>query len=147
MQEEDGRTAASYFAESGQERPLQQLIDKGADLNMVGHAELTPLMYAIKKEQTSVVIKLLNTTLVDCNKRTTKGRSALWFAVEQNSIKVMTELLGNGDGINQEDDYQVSPLFLAAKKGHEEAVNLLVKQGTAVDKEDNSQVTPLIWAM
>lgn len=96
MQDEDGRTATSYFAESGQ--------------------ELTPIMYAIKKEQTSVVIKLLNTTLVDCNKRTTKGRSALWFAVEQNSIKVMTELLGNGDGINQEDDYRVHHCFWLPKK-------------------------------
>ncbi len=105
---------------------------------MVDYTELTSLMYTIKKEQTSVVIKLLNTTLVDCNKRTTQGRSALWFAVEQNSINVMTELLGNGDGINQEDDYQVSSLFLAAQNGHEEAVKLLVKQGTAVDKEDNS---------
>ncbi|KAK1248194.1 hypothetical protein MKX08_006414 [Trichoderma sp. CBMAI-0020] len=147
MQDEDGRTAASYFAELGQERSLQQLIDEDADLNMADHTDLTPLMYAIKKEKTNTVMKLLNTARVDCNRRMTNGRSALWFAVELNSIKIMAELLGNGDGINQEDDYRVSPLFLAAKKGHKDAVELLIKRGAAVDQKDNSQATPLIWAM
>ncbi|KAM0510950.1 hypothetical protein ACHAPE_010381 [Trichoderma viride] len=147
MQDEDGRTAASYFAELGQERPLQQLIDKGADLDMADHTEVTPLMHAIKNKKTNIVMQLLNTTQIDCNKQMTNGRSALWFAVERNNTKIMLELLGNGDGIDQEDDYRVSPLFLAAKKGHEEAVKLLIKRGAAVDKEDNSQATPLIWAM
>lgn len=147
MQDEDGRTAVSYFAERGEERPLQQLIDKDADLDMADHAELTPLIYAIKKERTDMVKKLLNTARVDCNKRMTNGRSALWFAVERDNIKIITELLGNGDGINQEDDYRVSPLFLAAKKGHTKAVDHLIKQGAAVDREDTSQATPLIWAM
>jgi ankyrin repeat protein len=158
MQDEGGRTAASYFAELGQQRSLQQLIDNGADLDMADHTELTPLMYAIKKKRKNIVKQLLNTTRVDCNKRMTNGRNALWFAVEQNSaleqksateqdsIDIMVELLGNGDGINQED-YRVSPLFLAAKKGHKNAVEQLIKRGAAVDKEDKSQATPLLWAM
>jgi ankyrin repeat protein len=147
MQDDDGRTAASYFAELGQERPLQQLIDNGADLDMADHTELTPLVYAVKNEKKNIVMQLLNNTQIDCNKQMTNGRSALWFAVEQNNIKAIEELLGNGGGIDQEDDYRVSPLFLAARKGHKEAMELLIKRGAAVDRADSSQATPLIWAM
>ncbi|UKZ67002.1 uncharacterized protein TrAtP1_008166 [Trichoderma atroviride] len=116
FQDEDGRTAASYFAELGQEQPLQQLIDKGADIDMADNTELTPLIYAIKKEKTNIVKKLLNSTWIDRSKRMAGGRSALWFAIERNSIKIMEELLGNGDDINQEDNYRVSPLFFGCPK-------------------------------
>ena len=74
-------------------------------------------------------------------------RSALHFAARSANRKLVARLLDEGEGVNQVDDWDITPLYLAAKEGHQDVVALLLERGAAVNQADDRGMTPLYVAV
>ncbi|XP_040889094.1 dynein heavy chain 12, axonemal-like [Toxotes jaculatrix] len=68
-------------------------------------------------------------------RRTLRGQTPLFLAVEQGLIDNVTFLLKHGSHPDSEDQDQDSPLLVAIRSGHTELVKLLLLRGSRVNQE------------
>lgn len=106
----------------------------------------TALSWAIGKGHLPVTKQLLRDG-ADPNIRDDKGRSPLWWAAF-NGDRAMLELLTAIDQlvVDTPDKFRMTPLSVAARKGHEAAVKLLLEKGARPDFKDHKGHTPSWWA-
>lgn len=78
-------------------------------------------------------------------KRFSPGSIATYLYEEGNESIVFAFLLWcGGSEVNRADEFQRTPLYWAAKRGHEAVVNLLLERGADVNVMDDLEDTP-IW--
>ena len=65
--------------------------------------------------------------------------TALHYAAYQGELDVVKELIARGAELNAQTGQGITPLHLAARKGHKELVEYLVKEAEAEDLPDNLQ--------
>ena len=98
----EGRVAAKTLMDAaclGDLKLLQQLIKKGADVNMKTLDERTPLMCAARGGHLDVV-KALIALGADVNAKTIYGHTALMEAAEKGNLGIVKALLDKGADVN-----------------------------------------------
>ena len=105
-----------------------QLIEAGADVNVVGKLGLTPLTCAASQGNVQVVEALLKR-----GARLNEGpRSALANAAEYGQVETVRLLLRAGADVNGIAK-DTKPIVAAASKGHVEIVDILISAGANVN--------------
>ncbi|KAK3896460.1 hypothetical protein C8A05DRAFT_20565, partial [Staphylotrichum tortipilum] len=128
VEERCGWVPLLYAAEKGYEAVLQQLLDKGAAVDVVDHDGRTPLSWAARNGREAVVRQLLDKgAAVDMADR--DGRTPLWWAARNGDEAVVRRLLDKGAAVDVADGDGRTPLWWAAWNGHEAVVRQLLDKG------------------
>ena len=119
------------------------LMQSGADVNARDVDGFTPLHAATWQRNVSVTAALLACS-ADVRARYLEGNEPLHEAVKvRNNGSVVMLLLQNGADVNAQDDYGVTPLHVAAEKGHLGMVSLLLSHGASPGARNEFGETPL----
>ncbi|XP_043118840.1 kinase D-interacting substrate of 220 kDa B isoform X3 [Puntigrus tetrazona] len=142
---ENGQTALMLASEQGSLEIVQELIRRGANVNLDDIDCWTALISAAKEGHTEVVKELLENN-ANVEHRDMGGWSALMWAAYKGRAEVARLLLEKGANPNITGQYSVYPVIWAAGRGHAEIVQLLLQHGAKVNCSDKYGTTPLIWA-
>ncbi|XP_073228584.1 ankyrin repeat domain-containing protein 16-like [Porites lutea] len=145
-----GSTALHFAAGSSHNSGeiLRCLIENGADVNGVNKVKHTPLMIAAKRGHINALTLLIKHG-ADVDLQDSDGYKALHHAVYGSDVssEILSCLIGIGADVNARTNNGVTPLMIAAEKGHINAVTSLVKCGANVDLQDKDGQTALHHAM
>ncbi|KAG7465841.1 hypothetical protein MATL_G00157980 [Megalops atlanticus] len=142
---ESGQTALMLAAEQGSLEIVQELIRRGANVNLDDVDCWTALISAAKEGHVEVVKELLANN-ANLEHRDMGGWSALMWSAYKGRVEVARLLLEKGANPNITGQYSVYPIIWAAGRGHAEIVHLLLQYGAKVNCSDKYGTTPLIWA-
>ncbi|KAJ8270986.1 hypothetical protein GJAV_G00121490 [Gymnothorax javanicus] len=143
---DNGQTPLMLAAEQGSLEIVQELIRRGANVNLDDVDCWSALISASKEGHVEIVKELLeNSAYIE--HRDMGGWTALMWAAYKGRVEVATVLLQNGANPNTTGQlYSVYPIIWAAGRGHAEIVRLLLHHGAKVNCSDKYGTTPLIWA-
>ncbi|XP_034431896.1 kinase D-interacting substrate of 220 kDa B isoform X1 [Hippoglossus hippoglossus] len=142
---DNGQTPLMVSAEQGNLEIVQELIRRGANVNLDDVDCWTALISAAKEGHIEVVRELLENN-ANLEHRDMGGWTALMWAAYKGSTEVAQMLMGKGANPNITGQYSVYPIIWAAGRGHAEIVHLLLQHGAKVNCSDKYGTTPLIWA-
>jgi len=126
-------------------RPLQLLLDRGAEVDAKDGGGWTPLSWAAMGGHEAVVQLLLNRG-AEVNAKDKAGSTPLSQAAREGYKTVVQLLLDRGAEVNTKDAKGWTPLSLAAIGGHEAVVQLLLDRGAEVNTKDAEGWIALSWA-
>uniref|UniRef100_A0A8C2Q0X0 Kinase D-interacting substrate 220b n=1 Tax=Cyprinus carpio TaxID=7962 RepID=A0A8C2Q0X0_CYPCA len=143
---DNGQTPLMLASEQGSLEIVQELIRRGANVNLDDVDCWSALISAAKEGHVEVVKELLeNSAYIE--HRDMGGWTALTWASYKGRVEVAKFLLETGANPNTTgQQYSVYPILWAAGRGHAEIVNLLLEHGAKVNCSDKYGTTPLIWA-
>uniref|UniRef100_A0AAV2K717 KAP NTPase domain-containing protein n=1 Tax=Knipowitschia caucasica TaxID=637954 RepID=A0AAV2K717_KNICA len=143
---DNGQTPLMLAAEQGSLEIVQELIRRGANVNLDDVDCWSALISASKEGHLEVVKELLeNSAYIE--HRDMGGWTALTWACYKGRTEVCKLLLEEGANPNTTgQQYSVYPIIWAAGRGHSEVVRLLLEHGAKVNCSDKYGTTPLIWA-
>ncbi|XP_013885441.1 kinase D-interacting substrate of 220 kDa B [Austrofundulus limnaeus] len=142
---DNGQTPLMLAAEQGSLEIVQELIRRGANVNLDDVDCWSALISAAKEGHVEVVRELLeNSAYIE--HRDMGGWTALMWASYKGRVEVTKLLLEEGGNPNTTGQYSVYPIIWAAGRGHSEIVKLLLHHGAKVNCSDKYGTTPLIWA-
>ncbi|XP_035986448.1 kinase D-interacting substrate of 220 kDa B isoform X4 [Fundulus heteroclitus] len=142
---DNGQTPLMLAAEQGSLEIVQELIRRGANVNLDDVDCWSALISAAKEGHLDVVKELLeNSAYIE--HRDMGGWTALMWAAYKGRVEVTQLLLDNGANPNTTGQYSVYPIIWAAGRGHGEIVQLLLQHGAKVNCSDKYGTTSLIWA-
>uniref|UniRef100_A0A8D0D320 Kinase D-interacting substrate 220b n=1 Tax=Sander lucioperca TaxID=283035 RepID=A0A8D0D320_SANLU len=133
-------------AEQGSLEIVQELVRRGANVNLDDVDCWSALICAAKEGHDDVVKELLeNSAYIE--HRDMGGWTALMWAAYKGRLEVTELLLENGANPNTTgQQYSVYPIIWAAGRGHADIVKVLLGAGAKVNCSDKYGTTPLIWA-
>lgn len=120
-------------ASNGDLEQIEQLLDKGADLNALVLEGPTPLMEAAAEGHVDAV-KLLLKRGAYVNLKRSHGCTALMRASQGGHIEVVRLLLNNRADVNAKDERNWTALTFASLHGHLEIAELLLDKGAKIQK-------------
>ncbi|XP_075873339.1 kinase D-interacting substrate of 220 kDa B isoform X2 [Nelusetta ayraudi] len=142
---DNGQTPLMLAAEQGSLDITQELIRRGANVNLDDVDCWSALISAAKEGHMDVVKELLeNSAYIE--HRDMGGWTALMWAAYKGRLEVTQLLLESGANPNTTGQYSVYPIIWAAGRGHADIVKLLLTSGAKVNCSDKYGTTPLIWA-
>nr|XP_046228914.1 kinase D-interacting substrate of 220 kDa B isoform X2 [Scatophagus argus] len=143
---DNGQTPLMLAAEQGSLEIVQELIRRGANVNLDDVDCWSALISAAKEGHVEVVKELLeNSAYIE--HRDMGGWTALMWAAYKGREEVTKLLLEHGANPNTTgQQYSVYPIIWAAGRGHADIVKLLLQNGAKVNCSDKYGTTPLIWA-
>lgn len=143
---DNGQTPLMLASEQGSLEIVQELIRRGANVNLDDVDCWSALISAAKEGHVDVVNELLeNSAYIE--HRDMGGWTALTWASYKGRVDVARVLLENGGNPNTTgQQYSVYPIIWAAGRGHADIVKLLLDHGAKVNCSDKYGTTPLIWA-
>jgi hypothetical protein len=122
----------AYF---GIDKAIQQLLDKGAAVEIKDTSGRTPLSWAAERGHEAVVQQLLdNGAAIETTDNL--GQTPLSLAAECGHEAVIQQLLDNGAAIETMDNLGRTPLSWAAWHGHRAVVQQLLDNGAAIETMD-----------
>ncbi|XP_034531507.1 kinase D-interacting substrate of 220 kDa B [Notolabrus celidotus] len=142
---DNGQTPLMVASEQGSLEIVQELIRRGANVNLDDVDCWTALISAAKEGHIEVVRELLENN-ANLEHRDLGGWTALMWAAYKGRTDVAQLLLDKGANPNITGQYSVYPIIWAAGRGHAEIVHLLLQHGAKVNCSDKYGTTPLIWA-
>ena len=128
---------------------VKMLVEAGANASYKNNYEQTALMFAARYCANDQIVKYLVLS-ADANMENTDntGKTALMYAIENNSDAVLQYLINAGANFNALDNKQNTPIMLAVKKGNELAVRRLVKEtGINLDTQNADGDTVFMLAV
>ncbi|XP_037541917.1 kinase D-interacting substrate of 220 kDa B isoform X2 [Nematolebias whitei] len=142
---DNGQTPLMLAAEQGSLEIVQELLRRGANVNLDDVDCWSALISAAKEGHVEVVKELLeNSAYIE--HRDMGGWTALMWASYKGRVEITRMLLEEGGNPNTTGQYSVYPIIWAAGRGHSEIVKLLLHHGAKVNCSDKYGTTPLIWA-
>lgn len=116
-------------AYNGKLAEVENLVAKGANVNLQDQKKRTPLIFAATNGHTSVV-KFLIESGADVNAKDSGGQTALLYACKRSFNEIAAFLLENGAEVNvQSKKKGITALMLAAVWDNVELVQLLLEHG------------------
>ena len=91
-----------------------------------------------------LLITIAAVVLVGCG--ASEAEFALLKAIQEGNIKAVKQHLATGADVNAKNRDGVTPLHVAAAKGHKEVAELLIAEGANVNAKDMAGWTPLFGA-
>lgn len=144
MTDDYGRTVLHLAAETGNEKVVAWLLQKGVNPDGKDSEGETALHKAALRGQSDVVEILLKHG-ADHAATDNAGRAAVHFAA-MGCAKTLKLLVKRGASLRLMDKYNNSPLHLAAGAGNDESVRYLVRAGLDMDAQTIYGDTPLHFA-
>uniref|UniRef100_A0A7N6BIY0 KAP NTPase domain-containing protein n=1 Tax=Anabas testudineus TaxID=64144 RepID=A0A7N6BIY0_ANATE len=142
---DNGQTPLMLAAEQGSLEIVQELVRRGANVNLDDVDCWSALISAAKEGHLEVVRELLeNSAYIE--HRDMGGWTALTWACYKGRVEVAKLLLEQGANPNTTGQFSVYPIIWAAGRGHADIVKLLLQNGAKVNCSDKYGTTPLIWA-
>lgn len=140
-QDDLGRTALSFAAESGRNTVLKELLEKGASVDLADKNGETPLLWATKNNHTGEVSLLLRYQ-ADPTKRNINDISSLDLAITSGPAPIISTIINAKPNFESANNDGNTPLLLAAKLGNEKIVEKLIQAGanTAVTNGSGKNV-------
>lgn len=142
----NGSTPLIVAASVGQDKVVDYLLNKGADIQAVNKMGMSALHYAVNGEHLEVVKRLIEKG-ADVNIQSMMG-SPLHRAVFNGNTEMIRLLLGAGADV---DSVMASsgwtPMHIAALSGWYEAAKLLVDNGSGLNIVDKRGATALYYAV
>uniref|UniRef100_A0A3B3UAG7 Kinase D-interacting substrate 220b n=1 Tax=Poecilia latipinna TaxID=48699 RepID=A0A3B3UAG7_9TELE len=142
---DNGQTPLMLAAEQGSLEIVQELIRRGANVNLDDVDCWSALISAAKEGHLEVVKELLESSAY-IEHRDMGGWTALMWAAYKGRVEVTRLLLEQGANPNTTGQYSVYPIIWAAGRGHADIVKLLLEHGAKVNCSDKYGTTSLIWA-
>ncbi|PWA14356.1 hypothetical protein CCH79_00018504 [Gambusia affinis] len=142
---DNGQTPLMLAAEQGSLEIVQELIRRGANVNLDDVDCWSALISAAKEGHLEVVKELLESSAY-VEHRDMGGWTALMWGAYKGRVEVTQLLLEHGANPNTTGQYSVYPIIWAAGRGHADIVKLLLEHGAKVNCSDKYGTTSLIWA-
>jgi ankyrin repeat protein len=124
---------------------LEELLDKGADINAKGRYGITALMLSSERGHVGVV-QLLLAKGADVSAKDDLGVTALMHASDKGHVDAAELLLDKGADVNAKDKDGGTALMQASFAGHVDVVNLLLANGADINAKDKDGKTALMAA-
>ena len=143
----NGRTALHWAALYGQNKVIELLLARKADVNSLDEDGFTPLHWAATFNQSDAV-KLLLANKANMNLKVPKyGWTALRLAVIHGHIATAEAILNAGADPNVKDEENIHLLHQAVIRGNKQMIELLLANGCDVNQKDADGDTPLTEAL
>jgi ankyrin repeat protein len=124
-----GSSNIHQLVSSGKIREISQQIASVDKKSIDGVVNgMTPIMLAASSGNVEI-IDLLFTQGADPNKRGSSERTALQYATEKNHIGAAKRLLAYGANIDDYDNGRLTPLIMAANRGHTQLALFYIEKG------------------
>ncbi|MBU7572384.1 MAG: ankyrin repeat domain-containing protein [Hydrogenophaga sp.] len=131
-----------HFVNRGRLDMAGLLLRHGANVNQGGVTKLTPLIWAVSREDEPMAGLLLDHGAL-CTPDAVHLRNPLhWAVVEGGSLDLVTRLRGKVD-INARDGAQRTPLMLAVEESRLDLVRYLLDEGAEINLRDHLGNTAL----
>jgi len=132
--------------ENGNEKIVEFLVERGADINKDNDDGYSPLVAACLMDNENIVKYLIDHG-AELNNLDEHGCNPLISACENGNENIVKYLVEHGEDVNEEKNgYGNTPLITACDNGCETIVKYLVEHGADVNKNNNDGDTPLISA-
>jgi cytohesin len=142
QQDGDGLTVLHYAVASDQLKVVEELIRRGARVDLRDREGRTALHRAASYE---MAVILLNAN-ADPEARDEVGWTPLHKSARRGHRGAVSALIEFGANIEAVDAEFRTPLHKAAFRGHKEIVELLLQSGANAEAKDMEGNTPLSWA-
>ncbi|KAM9053199.1 ankyrin repeat and SOCS box protein 3 isoform 1-T1 [Megaptera novaeangliae] len=142
----EGFCALHLAASQGHWKIIQILLEAGADPNATTLEETTPLFLAVENGQIDVVRLLLHYGADVTGSHSMCGWNTLHQASFQENAEIIKLLLKKGANKECQDDFGITPLFVAAQYGKLESLSILISSGANVNCQALDKATPLFIA-
>ncbi|MBZ3880416.1 Ankyrin repeat and SOCS box protein 3 [Sciurus carolinensis] len=142
----EGFCALHLAASQGHWKIAQILLEAGADPNATTLEETTPLFLAVENGQIDVLRLLLRHGANVNGSHSMCGWNSLHQASFQENAEIIKLLLKKGANKECQDDFGITPLFVAAQYGKLESLNILISSGANVNCQALDKATPLFIA-
>jgi ankyrin repeat protein len=141
----NGITALNLAVDANRIDIVEILLDNGADVFLQDRRELTPLIHAVKNGYVDIIEAIIQKG----GKRIMyQGDNLLckplhWACLygQLESIKILYDY---GVYLNDQNNYQKTPLFFASRNGYSNCVEYLVERGANVYVKDSNHRLPFI---
>jgi uncharacterized protein len=125
---------------------IGQLLDQGVDKNTRGREGVTPLIWALIK-QNKAGYKYLLEQGADPNLQIEQGDSAVSFAAIHEDVDFLALALRYGGNANVVDPHTgKTPIYDSIDHRRTDSVRLLIRNGADLNFKDRTGVTPLMHA-
>ncbi|XP_054431424.1 ankyrin repeat and SOCS box protein 3 isoform X2 [Pteronotus mesoamericanus] len=142
----EGFSALHFAASRGHWKIVQILLEAGADPNATTLEETTPLFLAVENGRIDVLRLLLRHGANVNGSHSMCGWNALHQATFQENAEIIKLLLKRGANKECQDDFGITPLFVAAQYGKLESLSILISSGANVNCQALDKATPLFIA-
>ena len=123
---------------NGDIQKIQNLIDKGYNVNSPDPHGITPLLYSIEMQNPNIV-NLLIQNGADVNAKSKMGYTPLYYALDLKKADIVDLLLQNGANPNFQDHEGKTYLHITSDA---ELAKILIKYGAKLDIKDKHGRTP-----
>ena len=132
---DSGATPLCIAAQNNFPRIVEQLVRRGADVNLAAYQGTTPLFSAAGKGNLEAVRALLQAPAIAVNLAREDGLMPLAIASQEGHKDIVRLLLRKGADPNRAHKSGLSPLQVASLNGHAGIVEMLLDAGADMDAE------------
>ena len=122
---------------------VEALIQKGAEINVVGTWGNSPLTEAARKDQREDIMTLLLKAGADPNHKDNWGMTALLRSAERGSVASVKIMFENKANMNHQSNTGLTALIVAARAAHQAVVEYLLEQAADVTLMNEDGLTAL----
>lgn len=138
-------TSIAFPCQEGYLEMVKLLVDHGADVNLQGFRNFTPIRVAAQNGHLEIV-KYLAEHGADIDFKAMDGATPLEHAASKGHLEIVTFLVETGANVNNIDAEGDFPLGEAAKKGYTAIIEVLINAGADLQIKDSSNRTAVEMA-
>jgi hypothetical protein len=139
--DKEGYTALHWACMRAHWNIAKYLIEKGADLNVVGGDGGTQINWAVHHDNVDIIKTLIDKG-AKLNIQNQWGMTELHTAIWRGNIHVVEYLLDQGSDPNIKTNEGWTAMHYAYRSGHDNVIALLKKRGVSMSEKDNMGRTP-----
>jgi len=141
VKNKNGYTALHWACMRAHWNVVKYLVEKGADLNVVGGDGGTQINWAVHHDNLEIV-KLLVENGAKLNSQNQWGMTELHTAIWRGNINVVGFLLDQGSDPDIKTKEGWTAMHYAYRSGHDNIIEMLKKRGLSMTEKDNMGRTP-----
>lgn len=124
---------------------VEEMLSKPLNLSYLNKDDMSPLMYAVKRNQTRIATILLDKG-ANVNQVNHGGETALLLAVKSRQSSMVNLLIDRGADVNKRYEHQGTVLMHAVARESVPIARMLLSAGANADAADDENITAVILA-